>query len=551
MIEMLQRKLAEGLARRSIRYCSEWAQMYVVLGKPFPGPFGFVHHPWLKDMIDETGNWDGMKAAQMGYTTAALMRSMYRIDILREDVLYILPKRSPDATDFSKSKFDAILELSPHLSELFSNVRNVGHKMAGSVNFYLRGARSRTSLKTISAGGRVYDEFDEFPKGMATLADERSSGYQDESTQLMRLSTPSIPDYGIDLVIQRSSRDHYFFKCPKCGRQTELLYPDCLVVTADSVMQEEDLRRSHLRCLDCKRPLEHESKPEWLGFKNAHWESTAKRKAFTRGFEIDQLYSMAVPPWKIAEAVLKAQSDEAADQELYNSKLGKPRLTQGARVSEAQIDSCIGSYHMSDAPPTNQLITMGVDIGKVIHFQISQWMLPDKLGVDLNVVARKRVLHIGEVQEFDDLNKYLYDYQVLHTVCDANPDGRKAYEWASTHYGKITLCWFLKGINTRKRINLNPDTLSMSVHRTSWLDLAQNRFIKGAKSILLPVDVPQLYKRHVNNVIRKPEKDADGNPITKFISVGPDHYALVNLYDELALPMAVSVTEGKDISVYL
>src|SRR5690606_35874046 len=113
-------------------------------------PFSFKHHPWLKDMHDvDCDIAVGMKAAQMGFTEWALNTCFYYIDIKRTDTLYILPSKTPDASDFSAARFDTALELSPHLSSLFSSVKNIGHKRAGNTNLYVRGSHSKASLKSI------------------------------------------------------------------------------------------------------------------------------------------------------------------------------------------------------------------------------------------------------------------------------------------------------------------------------------------------------------------------------------------------------------------
>jgi phage terminase large subunit GpA-like protein len=93
----------------------------------------------------------GMKGAQVGFTETVLDIALYNMDIHAKDVLYVLPSKTPDASDFSAARFDTMLELSPYIARMFSNTKNVGHKKAGSVNFYLRGANSRGGLE-VGAG---------------------------------------------------------------------------------------------------------------------------------------------------------------------------------------------------------------------------------------------------------------------------------------------------------------------------------------------------------------------------------------------------------------
>ena len=95
----------------------------------------FFFHPWLKDMHNSEAELNvGMKAAQVGFTETVLNVAFYNIDIKNRDVLYILPARTPDASDFSSARFDSALESSEHLEQLFSDRKNIGHKRAGSRN---------------------------------------------------------------------------------------------------------------------------------------------------------------------------------------------------------------------------------------------------------------------------------------------------------------------------------------------------------------------------------------------------------------------------------
>jgi phage terminase large subunit GpA-like protein len=119
----------------------------------------------------------GQKSAQMGYTETVLNITFYNIDVRNIDCLYVLPAKTPDASDFSAARFDPALELSPHLSKIFSEVKNVGHKRAGTTNLYIRGSRSRAGLKSVPVGFIVLDELDEMTQeNVRWLLKERRSG---------------------------------------------------------------------------------------------------------------------------------------------------------------------------------------------------------------------------------------------------------------------------------------------------------------------------------------------------------------------------------------
>ena len=256
--------LRANLELQSISSCSEYACKYRVMGKPFPGAWTTFWHPWLKDMLDcQAERMIGQKAAQMGFTEVALNKVFYAIDIEKENVLYVLPITHPDSSDFSTSRFDPALELSPHLGRLFNDVKNVGHKRAGVCNLFVRGSRSRSQLKSIPAGRMIFDEVDEMVQENITLAFERMSGQK--TKQAFLLSTPTRDGYGINAFFQNSTQEEFFFRCPHCGQQIRFEFPESLVITADTI-NDPRLFESYLRCPrpSCHGKIEHEQKPYLL-----------------------------------------------------------------------------------------------------------------------------------------------------------------------------------------------------------------------------------------------------------------------------------------------
>ena len=61
-----------------------------------------------------------------------------------------------------------------------------------------------------------------------------------------------------------STQEHWVFKCPHCSKKTELIFPDCLVITAES-HSDPGIKDSHLKCKECGHKLDHAQKKEFLG----------------------------------------------------------------------------------------------------------------------------------------------------------------------------------------------------------------------------------------------------------------------------------------------
>lgn len=541
-------RIAEGLRRKRATTASMWAETFRVTGKPIPGPWRFTYHPWLRAMHDSTNELNvGQKSAQMGYTETVLNLTFFNIDVKQVDCLYVLPNSKPDAHDFSAARFDPALELSPHLSKVFSDVKNVGHKRAGSANLYIRGSRGRSGLKSVPVGFLVLDEVDEMMKENIPLATERQSGQFDKQTWM--ISTPTIEDKGINVYFKESSENHYQFKCPHCSRFTELIYPDCLIITAER-LNDPRISETHLVCKECKVKLEHKDKRHFL--QNGLW-VPSKEVYKGEGWYINQMYSSTVSPVELGESVLKAEVDRGHEQELFNSKLGLPHVPDGSQLTDKMMDDCISDYIQGSSPHLGHLKTMGCDIGLTrMHFWIDQWFLPPPGSVpgnDLNIVSQARLLLAGTVHTFAQLSDLMTLWGIDFAVLDSQPERRAGLEFCNKHWGRAKLCQYPNGISGKSIHVHKEQELLVSVDRTSWLDLSLGRVRRGKPYMFLPKDIPHDAREHLKALVRIIKFDDQGNPFaiyTKKDSVD-DHYAHARNYSEIALQLAAEIGHGRNI----
>lgn len=542
LLEGTIEKIVSGLRRKAITKCSEWALAYRVMGQPIPGPWSFKYHPWVRDIHDcDAEMVVGQKGAQLAFTETALNKVFYAIDIHGLSVLYVLPTLNPDASNFSQSRFSPALELSPHLRNLFSDVQNIGHKRAGSANLYIRGSRSRSQLKSIPVGLAILDEVDEMVEENIPLVFERMAGHLTKQSYL--LSTPTIEGHGINKYFAQSSQNYFYFRCPSCNKYTTLVYPECLVITAES-LTDSRISESHLICRECHAILPHESKTEWLA--EGKWIPTHSDRPIA-GFHISQLYSCTVSPPDLAASCIRGRYNPADEQEFYNSKLGLTHAVKGAKITDEVLDSCITNYKKADSRAPGAIVTMGIDVGTFLHCEITEHFLAGKpTSSDVNLVVTSKVLLDTKVKDFTELDNLMKSYSVLFAVIDANPERRMALEFAQRFWGRVKLCFYGNNVNG-KQIHVHDEgEHTVTVDRTSWMDLALARFKTG--KIQLPVDISTEYRDHIKMPVRRYEKDMAGNLVGRYISVGDDHYAHARTYSELALKLCASVLNNEPIT---
>lgn len=537
---LIAERISAGLKRKSVTSASRYACAYRVMTKDYKGPWSFKYHPWLREMHDSGSELNvGQKAAQMGFTEWALNMAFYHLDIHKRDVLYVLPSES-DASDFSAGRFDPAIEASPYLKDLFCDVSNVGHKRTGQSNLYVRGSRSRSKLKSIPTGTVLFDEVDEMVQNNIPLAMERASGQLLKSFYM--ISTPTIDKAGINEYFLGTTQEHFFFRCPGCSRLTELIFPECLEITAEK-HDDPGIINSFLKCKDCSVKLVHELKYEWLA--SGIFVPTFKEQ-INRGFTVNQMYSSTVKPHTLGGLYLKGQKDEADLQEFYNSKMALTHTPVDAKVDDIMIDKCTKQYLKGNVRKT-RIITMGVDVGKFLHFEIDEWALNDVRtpGLDINDDAKPRLLYEGSVRSFEELDRFMRDYYIAGCVVDRHPETREARRFATRFWGRVLLCMYGRGINGKQVQHGSEDELTITVDRTSWLDLSLGRF--RYNQIDLPLDLSMEYREHIKNPVRIPVKDSDGNTVHKYVNTDDDHFAHARNYSEIALQIAASLLTPTNI----
>ena len=552
--DVMIERLVSGLKRTAVKKPSKWAELYRELPT---GRWSFKHYPWLKEMHDSTAEYNvGQKAAQMGFTEMLLNLSFYGIDIRGFDCLYLVPTKTPFATDFSAGRFGPALALSTHLQNLFTDTDNVGHKRAGAANLYVRGSQSRSGLKGLPINYLMMDELAEFVEENIPLAFARTDGQLEKL--IWMISTPTHEGHGIGVYWDKSDKRHFFFKCPSCSRRIELKFPESVVMCGIDE-HDPDVNKSHLICYECKAVLPHDEKHLWLA--DNLWVPELPGRDIA-GFTVSQLYSYTVTPQQLVKFYYESLHNVAFEVEFFNSKLGMPHIVKGHRVNDDDLDYCImhgrtfnGEKLRKSLEAGNfrgHLMTMGVDVGpRKIHYEIAKWDVDSsKYHGDIHSCSTPVVATHGTVEHFEELDKLMDDYGIISCVIDGNPERRKAAEFAKRYFGRVRLCFFGRNISGKtyvdSKIEYNGDPVIM-VDRTTWLDQALGRFINHTISI--PMDTDLEYRTQIKEPVKTYKLDGDGNPVATYITSNgrDDHYAFSRCYNEMALMFAAAIGANQDM----
>jgi hypothetical protein len=474
------------------------------------------------------------KGAQIGWTSIKMLKSIHGLiyDRYPQGVLYLFPTRD-DVTDFSKGRFQPLISDNPIIQEYVKDTDAANIKRVGKGMLYFRGARStrtiggfkKTSsqLKSVPADRIVFDEVDEMEKSMVELAEERLS--HSSIQEIDYISTPTIPNYGIDVKWRQSDMRLWFITCTHCGART------CM----EQEFEENGWERQKalLRvggaviraCRHCAREI-YPHNGEWVI-------SYPERTQDMVGWWISQLNSIYVKPEKILAAF---EDPERGLTEAYNSKIGMPFIEAQNQLAVEEVYDCCGDMGIQqwDAGPCS----MGVDQGKGLHVVIGKraW---GKAGV---------IVHINEYKEWGDLDGLMKKFHVSCCVVDGMPEMRAAQAFAGRFPGRVWLNFYDE--HRRGPAVWNEQTMRVSRNRTECLDASHQEI--SAQIVALPRRSEQMetFARQCCNVAKRLVEDEEtGSKRYIYVRLGADHYRHAFSYEGQARAFgANNIYAGCDLS---
>jgi hypothetical protein len=477
---------------------AEWAEETPVILDG--NPFSFNRHEYLRTPYEDSHPHQvHLKAAQMGVTTLAMLQALHGLRYRSyKGVLYLFPSKT-EVLDFSKSRISGLIEENPEtIGRRIKDTDSAGLKQVWSGWLYLRGMQSAVGLKSIPVDRVTFDELDEAPQNAVDMAMERMG--HSEFREVMKLSNPTLPDYGIDKAFQETDQHYWLLRCEACGHHTclEDAFPGCLLEVGGRVIRA---------CERCKGEL-NPSIGEWVP------KHPGREK---RGYHYSQLFSHYIEP---ADVLHQFRTTNNL-QDFYNLKVGVAYVEAENRLSVEEVLALCGSDGIAseDRGPC----FMGVDQGKGLHVVIGK-RHPQKAG---------RIVHLGEYKDWEELDRLMKAFNVSRCVVDALPETRNARAFAERHRGKVFLCFYQE--HQKGQYKWNEADLTVSCNRTESLDASHNEVMRG--EIVLPreSDAVREFAHHCHNVAKKLEEDEEsGSKRYVYAKLGPDHFRHAFNYEAMA-----------------
>lgn len=225
-------------------------------------PFNFKGHEYqLRILASRKPEKFVKKCSQLGISELQVRIALaYSYMIPHFSTIMTLPNASFAAT-FSKTRIDPVIRDSTLLREALDGGNDSAElKQIGTSLLYIRGTFTQSAAISVPADMLIHDEVDF--SDQAALTSFQSRLTHSEYKWIMKTSTPTVPNYGIDDEFKSSNRYVNFCKCDRCGHQFIPNYRTDIVIPGfDGDIMQLDKRRlpkerwrdAYLQCPKCKK----------------------------------------------------------------------------------------------------------------------------------------------------------------------------------------------------------------------------------------------------------------------------------------------------------
>lgn len=403
----LERVKSATLDGFSLARVPEWIERRTKLEG---APFSFKDHEYqLKILQDPSREIIVKKCSQVGITELAIRRTLAVMDILSDiHVIYTLPT-SNFAKAVVKTRFDPVIASSPYLSSRVNKeVDSMEMKQLGTSYLYIKGTIGQVAAISVPASLLVHDEVDFSDQNV--LSSYQSRLTHSRYKMKFRLSTPTVPDFGIDADFANARRYFNFCKCHHCAHWFRPNYFDHVKIPDfDGDLREITKENVHsVRYQEARLACPSCGKTPDLGPENRQWVLENEGEAHVAaGYQVSPFDAPAIiTPAYLVESSTKYK--RYAD--FVNFNLGECAVDSENGATREELEK----NWVRGEPPGFSNYVIGIDAGLTMHMIVG--------GVDreggLHVVHMERVTLPRFMERFIDV---MQQYPMVCGVADSQP----------------------------------------------------------------------------------------------------------------------------------
>ena len=464
-------------------------------------PFEFDKHRFmLQPYADSSPDQVIMKSAQVGWSVAAILKSIHAANFLKLNIIYVLPTRNV-VNDFVRPKVNPMIERNPVIRKMVKGSDSVSLKEVGDRWIYFRGSFHEGEAISTTADLIVADEYDRSDQGVLTVYQSRLQA--SEYGWFWRFSNPSVPGFGVHELYQNSDQMHWFVTCHACGHEWFMEYE------ANGNSHYVDEERRVYACGKCAEPLTDRDRQRgrWIPrypSRGPKWDKDSEKMEGRRGYWLSQL----MIPWVSAKKIIQ-QKESMSIEVFHNFVLGLPYQASEFLINrESILRACV------PALAEKRDVIIGCDSGKEKH-----WIMGNPSGV----------FAYGKTNDWSDIERLITMYDAT-CVIDALPDFTVPEALARKYPGKVYVHYYSPDNSASMDVSRRKEGVDFGVlqsDRTKLFDVLAADVTSGKMRFFQqPKDLEDLIY-HVEQIYRVVEPDTRGIMKAKWLTKDnkPDHWA--------------------------
>jgi hypothetical protein len=452
-------------------------------------PLDFRDHLFLFDIYSDTSpKLVCYKAAQIGFTTMAILKALWIAKMKHVDIIYTMPT-TDDAKGLVGGKVNRMITQNLILQQYVKDKDSVEQKAVDDALIHFKGTwTDRASIST-SSDLNIHDEEDRSKQDIIQMYASRlqHSKYKYE----WHFSNPSVEGNGVSRYWAKSTQAHWFITCKSCTKEQYLSWPESI-----------NMEMKEYICKHCKEALTREDR------RVGRWIKKYKDKEFS-GYWI----SLLMAPWVSAAEIINYYETKSAEY-FANFVLGLPYVGEGNQVTPDIIyRNCTNVIN-----DQTDRIVIGCDSGLKKHYVIGN---------------KQGIFYAGIAKDWSEIDSLLKKYDRSIAVIDALPDLTEPRRLRERYPGRVFLCHYARDRKTMQIIRWGggEELGNVTVDRNRMMQMVIDDFANKSIPLQGTQDDWAEFESHWATLYKITEVDTLGVPIFKWeTSNGMDHFAHASLY---------------------
>jgi transcription elongation factor Elf1 len=487
-------------------------------------PLDFKNHLFLFDIYrDQSPKLVCLKAAQIGFSTMAIIKSLYIAKMNGMDIIYTMPTSS-DMKDFVGGKVNRIIAQNPVLLDYVKDKDSIEQKQVGDNIVYYRGTFTEKAAIAVSSDLNIHDEED---RSNQDVIQQYSSRLQHSKHKYSwHFSNPSVEGNGVSRYWTSSDQKHWFIKCSGCTKEQYLSWPDSISKTKRSFvckhcgveLSQQDRRvgrwvAKFSACKICGGSKEYKGHSSVVNYTDGldafgkKWHKYEAPREYS-GYWI----SLLMAPWITASEIINYYETKSKEY-FWNFVLGLPYVGEGNTVTPDVIYRNVSSRINSQ-----ERVVIGCDSGLIKHFVCGN---------------REGIFYYGKTETWDDIASLLKKFDRSICVIDHLPDLTGPRKLQEQFPGRVFLCHYVRDRTGAQYVTwgTNKDSGTVKVDRNRMIQSNIDEFAERHIALQGTADDWGDYIKHWMTLYKVTDVNSLGSPEFRWeTSTGEDHWVHATSY---------------------